>query len=150
MDGNFRPAKLFGNANKMIEAYHVALQPICKETGIPPLALDILLFIANNPENATAKEICKFRGFKSGIVSVHIERMAAGGLIERAEVPEDRRKTLLKATEEAQPIVERGRDVQKKFGERLLTGLTEEDISAVRSAMRVIEGNIENILKNGL
>ena len=135
MDGNFRPAKLFGNANKMIEAYHAALQPICKE---------------NNPENATAKEICKFRGFKSGIVSVHIERMAAGGLIERAEVPEDRRKTLLKATEEAQPIVERGRDVQKKFGERLLTGLTEEDISAVRSVMRVIEGNIENILKNGL
>ena len=99
MDGNFGPAKLFGNANKMIEAYHAALQPICKETGIPPLALDILLFIANNPENATAKEICKFRGFKSGIVSVHIERMAAGGLIERAEVPEDRRKTLLKATE---------------------------------------------------
>ena len=46
--------------------------------------------------------------------------------------------------------MERGRDVQKKFGERLLTGLTEEDISAVRSAMRVIEGNIENILKNGL
>ena len=47
------------------------LTPLCKEAGLPPLAMDILLFLANNPEHNTAKDICRMRGHKSGIVSVH-------------------------------------------------------------------------------
>ena len=45
-----RGATLFSHANKMTQAYHIMLTPLCKETGLPPLALDILLFLANNPE----------------------------------------------------------------------------------------------------
>lgn len=61
---------IFSHANKMTQAYHIMLTPLCKETGLPPLALDILLFLANNPEHNTAKDICRMRGHKSGIVSV--------------------------------------------------------------------------------
>ena len=50
-----RGATLFSHANKMTQAYHIMLTPLCKETGLPPLALDILLFLANNPEHNTAK-----------------------------------------------------------------------------------------------
>ena len=65
-----RGATLFSHANKMTQAYHIMLTPLCKEAGLPPLALDILLFLANNPEHNTAKDICRMRGHKSGIVSV--------------------------------------------------------------------------------
>ena len=51
-----RGATLFSHANKMTQAYHVMLTPLCKEAGLPPLALDILLFLANNPEHNTAKD----------------------------------------------------------------------------------------------
>lgn len=44
-----RGATLFSHANKMTKAYHIMLTPLCKETGLPPLAMDILLFLANNP-----------------------------------------------------------------------------------------------------
>ena len=64
---------IFSHANKMTQAYHIMLTPLCKETGLPPLAMDILLFLANNPEHNTAKDICRMRGHKSGIVSVHVE-----------------------------------------------------------------------------
>ena len=67
-----RGATLFSHANKMTKAYHVMLTPLCKEAGLPPLALDILLFLANNPEHNTAKDICRLRGHKPGIVSVHV------------------------------------------------------------------------------
>lgn len=86
-----RGATLFSHANKMTKAYHVMLTPLCKETGLPPLALDILLFLANNPEHNTAKDICRMRGHKPGIVSVHVERLVNDGLLERQEMPGDRR-----------------------------------------------------------
>ena len=90
-----RGATLFSHANKMTKAYHVMLTPLCKEAGLPPLALDILLFLANNPEHNTAKDICRMRGHKSGIVSVHVERLVNDGLLERREMPGDRRQTRL-------------------------------------------------------
>ena len=37
---------IFSHANKMTQAYHIMLTPLCKETGLPPLAMDILLFLA--------------------------------------------------------------------------------------------------------
>jgi len=88
-----RGATLFSHANKMTQAYHIMLTPLCKEAGLPPLALDILLFLANNPEHNTAKDICRMRGHKSGIVSVHVERLVNDGLLERREMPGDRRPT---------------------------------------------------------
>ena len=150
MNEKIKPAKFFNNANKTIEAYHRVLQPLCKESNIPPLALDILLYVANNPENATAKEICKFRGFKPGIVSVYVEKMAGEGLLERKNDNADRRKSVLSVTEKALPIVARGQELQKKFGERLLRGLTDGDIAAMRKAFSVIESNVEFVLKYGL
>lgn len=150
MNEKIKPAKFFNNANKTIEAYHRVLQPLCKESNIPPLALDILLYVANNPENATAKEICKFRGFKPGIVSVYVEKMAGDGLLERKSDSADRRKSVLSVTEKALPIVARGQEMQKKFGERLLRGLTDGDIAAMRKAFSVIECNVESVLKHGL
>ena len=106
---NFTASQMFRNANRFIEAYHAALQPVCRDTGLPPMAVDILMFFANNPESGTAKDVCQCRGFKSGIVSVHVDRLVNEGLLSRREVPGDRRKTRLVCTDAAAEIVERGR-----------------------------------------
>ena len=91
---SFTASQMFRNANRFIEAYHTALLPVCRDTGLPPMAVDILMFIANNPESSTAKDVCQCRGFKSGIVSVHVDRLVNEGLLVRQDVPGDRRKTL--------------------------------------------------------
>lgn len=151
MESNkFTAPGFFGHANKFIEAYHATLQPICKETGLPPMAIDILMFVANNPERATAKDICALRGFKSGIVSVHIERLVSEGLIKRCEVPGDRRKTLLACTESAAGIIEKGRALQKCFADNLLTGLSESEIETFHNCLHAIGKNIDAIRKNGM
>ena len=43
------------------EAYTNACKPICRELGMPQMAFDILMFLSNNPEHCTAKEISKYR-----------------------------------------------------------------------------------------
>ena len=150
LDTGITPIRVFSNAARFIEAYHRVLQPLCRESGLPPLAVDILMFAANNPEYATAKNICKYRGMKPSIVSVHVERLVGEGYLQRQEVPGDRRQTLLICTERAQPLIEQGRDLQRQFSERLTLGMSDADREALHKAMTLLDNNIEDIRKNGL
>ena len=150
LDTGITPIRIFSNASRFIEAYHRVLQPLCRESGLPPLAVDILMFAANNPEYATAKNICKYRGMKPSIVSVHVERLVGEGYLQRQEVPGDRRQTLLICTERAQPLIEHGRDLQRQFSERLTLGMSDADREALHKAMTLLDNNIEDIRKNGL
>ncbi|MDO4371487.1 MAG: MarR family winged helix-turn-helix transcriptional regulator [Clostridia bacterium] len=150
LDTGITPIRVFSNAARFIEAYHRVLQPLCRESGLPPLAVDILMFAANNPEYATAKNICKYRGMKPSIVSVHVERLVGEGYLQRQEVPGDRRQTLLICTERAQPLIEHGRDLQRQFSERLTLGMSDADREALHKAMTLLDNNIEEIRKNGL
>lgn len=149
-DGEITPSRVFSNANRFIEAYHAVLQPLCRESGLPPMAVDILMFAANNPDYATARNICQYRGMKPSIVSIHVERLVSEGYLERQNVPGDRRQTLLVCTEKAQPMVEQGRALQKRFSERLTMGLSDADKEALHKAMTLLDNNIEEIRKNGL
>lgn len=142
--------KLFYNAGRLIEAYRRALLPLCKETGLPPMAVDILMFLANNPKNAVAKDICRYRGFKPGIVSVHIERMVRGGLLRREAVQGDRRKNKLVISDAAGPIIDRGLSLQNDFARELLAGVDESDFEAFRRVLTVMDKNIDGIRNTGL
>ena len=148
-DLNFTASKMFNSANRFVEAYHAALQPICRDTGLPPMAVDILMFVANNPDNDTAKDICRCRGLKAGIVSVHIDRLVNEGLLLRQDVPDDRRKTRLVCMEEAGGIIERGRELQKNFAQRLLSGLSDAEIEVFHNCLTILGNNIDEIRKNG-
>ena len=143
---------MFANAARFADAYHAAISPLCAETGLPPAAADILLFLANNPGCETAGEICRMRGLKPAIVSVHIDRLVSEGLLSRREVPGDRRKTRLVCTDAAAEIVERGRALQKAFAQKLVDvdGLSEADVAVFHSCLAAIGDNIEDIRKNGL
>ena len=150
LDGMITPSRIFNHAQKFLEAYHAVLQPLCREAGLPPMALDILLFIANNPEQATASGICQLRGLKPGIVSVHVDRLVSEGLLERREVPGDRRKTHLATTPAAAAIIEKVRALQRRFAARLIDGLSEQDLAALHGTLTVMDRNLESIRQKGL
>ena len=136
---------MFANAARFADAYHAALSPLCAETGLPPAAADILLFLANNPGCETAGAICRMRGLKPAIVSFHIDRLVSEGFLLRQSVPGDRRKTALVLTEKAESVVERGRRLQKAFADRLIDGLSEEDLADFRRCVAAFDRNIERI-----
>ena len=131
---------MFANAARFADAYHAALSPLCAETGLPPAAADILLFLANNPGCETAGAICRMRGLKPAIVSFHIDRLVSEGFLLRQSVPGDRRKTA-----QAESVVERGRGLQKAFADRLIDGLSEEDLAHFRRCVAAFDRNIERI-----
>jgi DNA-binding MarR family transcriptional regulator len=105
------------------------------------------LFIANNPDFATARDICEMRGLKRPNVSAHVERLVQEGYIERRAVPGDRRKDALVCTEKATKIVELGRERQIQFAQAVLDGISEEDRDVMERCFMQMNNNIDRIIK---
>jgi len=65
-------------ARRFQAAYAAVMAPLSRELDMAPSALDILLYLANNPGRDTARDICAVRGIKSGIASVAVETLISG------------------------------------------------------------------------
>ena len=134
-------------AQKFAVAYNAACKPLCQELKLPQTALDILLFLANNPEYQTASDIVEVRKLKANLVSVNVDRLVKEGYLRRETVAGDRRKTLLIGTEKARPVVERGREVQNRFLERLLTNTDAAQREAFFATLELMSKNLDSIIE---
>ena len=131
-----------------LELYENLCQSVCKECGIPQTAFDIVMFLANNPEYYTAKDICKIRGIKPNLVSFHVEKLVQEEYLIREAIPGDRRQVKLILTEKADVIVEKGRAVQQHYREILTDQIAPSDLEAFQRCMDTIRQNIEQAKKS--
>lgn len=132
---------IFQNA---IEIYEHLCQPICKKYEIHQTALDIILFLANNPEYNTAKYIHKFRGIKQSMVSFYVEKLVQEGFLVREVNPNDRRQVKLICTEKAQPVIDDGRTVHQLFLRCITENVTDEQKELYINVLRILKNNIMN------
>ena len=132
---------------KFMAAYKAAQKKVCKAWNVPEVSLDILLFLANNPEYTTARDIVEVRSIKANLVSQHVDRMVREGYLCRKEVQGDRRKRDLSLTEKAVPIIEAGRRMQTDFFETLFYGVSEGEKRAFFETMDIMSRNMDKILK---
>ena len=132
-------------ARRFQAAYAAVMAPLSRELDMAPSALDILLYLANNPGRDTARDICTYRHLKPAIVSFHVEKLAGEGYLERQPVPGDRRKCRLVCTEKAGPVIQRGRAVQETFSRQLTEGLTEEELETCFRCFAVFGENMDRL-----
>lgn len=128
-----------------IKAYENYCKPICKELGMPQMAFDMLIFLANNPEYYTAKDFCNMRGFKENIVSVNVNKLVSEGYLIREDVQGDRRKVKLCYTEKAWPIIEKGRNAQESFREAIQKNISPEDMLTFQKCLTTILENVNEL-----
>lgn len=124
-----------------IGAYENYCKPICKELGMPQMAFDLLMFLANHPEHYTAADFCNMRGFKENIVSVNVNKLVSEGYLIREDVQGDRRKVKLCCTEKAWPIIEKGKRIQENFREAMQKDIPAED-------MQIFQKCVTTLIKN--
>ena len=79
-------------AQKINLAYNSICKPLLRKLNLPQTAFDILMFLANNPEYTTARDIVEIRKIKANLVSVNVDKLVADGYIIRKETAGDRRK----------------------------------------------------------
>ena len=119
-------------AEKLSKAYSETCKPLCHELNIPQTAFDILLFLANNPEYKTARDIVEIRKIKANLVSVNVDKLVNEGYLERKSVEGDRRKVNLICTESQKEIIQEGQKLQQSFVEKLFEGMDEDTRKALQ------------------
>ena len=134
--------------NKMAHAYSVMCKPLCQEIKLPQTAFDILMFLSNNPQYKTARDIVEVRKIKANLVSINVDKLVKEGYLERREVAGDRRKTELVCTSQADSIIEKGRLVQKDFKDTLFNNMDDSVKEILFKGMEIMEDNLYRILED--
>ena len=65
---------------KAAQAYSAMCKPLCQELKLPQTVFDILMFLYNNPEYKTARDIVEIRNIKANLVSVNVEKLVQDGM----------------------------------------------------------------------
>ena len=107
--------------------YQKFCQNVVRDWGLNPTSFHVMMFVANNPQHNTARDLCRMRGIKTGIASVAIEQLIRDGYLERRTDSADRRIQRLYITPAAEKLVEQGLQVQKEFSDFVSAALTEEE-----------------------
>lgn len=134
-------------AHKILQAYSMRCKPLCQEIRMPQTAFDILMFLANNPEFHTARDIVKIRKIKANLVSVNVDKLVREGYLDRRESPEDRRKTLLECTVKAEPVIEKGHQLQAAFWGELFGNIDEESLAVFSRMMKMVGANLDKMIE---
>lgn len=84
--------RFYTYAKRFEEAYTTVMRPLTVELKMAQPAVDILLFLANNPGMGHRAGYLHYRHLKPSIVSFHVDNLVQQGYLERQDIPEDRRK----------------------------------------------------------
>ena len=125
--------------------YDLMLEPVCRRYDLTRNELDVLLFLANNPDFDRAADIVNIRQISKSHVSLSVGNLEQRELLIREFDPEDRRTAHLKLTDAARAIAAEGADCQEDFFRRIFTGLSREDLALWRSLLERVCDNITNL-----
>ncbi len=135
-----------GALSTCMEAYSAYCKPLCRELGLPQTAFDILMFLHNNPEHSTAREISSLRGLKENIISINVNKLVSEGYLLRQGDDNDRRKVHLKCTQKADAVVQKGIAIQEAFVREIQQGLSSQELATLYRCLHTIADNAARIL----
>jgi MarR family transcriptional regulator for hemolysin len=115
--------------------------PILDRTGITMREVHVLLFLANNPDYDTARDITVLRGISKSQVSQAVDLLAAEGFLTRTPDQTDRRIVHLAISEEGLPLARECQRVQEFCGTQLVRGMTKEEAATLRALFDTVLDN---------
>ena len=133
----------------MRSLYSAQLDAVGRECGLARVELDILLFLANNPQFDTATDIVERRCISKAHVSQSVKSLEQRGYLERRYAGDTRRTIHLHLLEGAQAAVDAGRQAHARCLAALLDGFSEVECEQLRSYLSRISDNAWAQMKKG-
>lgn len=126
--------------------YGLLFLPLLEQHKLTQLEADILLFLANNPEYDTARDIVEIRHLAKSHVSVGIDALAERGLLERFLLNGNRKTIHLRLTPAASPIIDQGRAIQQQYAGLLFSGFSREERETLFRLLERVSENVDSAL----
>ena len=133
----------------MRSLYSAQLDAVGREYGLARVELDILLFLANNPQFDTATDIVEQRCISKAHVSQSVKSLEQRGYLERRCTGDNRRTIHLRLLEAAQSAVDAGRQAHARCLAALLEGFSAAECEQLRSYLSRISDNAWAQMKKG-
>lgn len=134
--------KYRNNAFLTKKLYDRSMEPLCGLYHVTRMELDILLFLANNPQYDTAADIVEKRGFTKSHVSSSLKLLEEKGCLEKTFHEGNRKTVHLRLLPASDEIVSAGQEVQEEIFARIFAGLSPEEIDAMDKIFNKMSANI--------
>ena len=129
--------------------YDRQFEALLASAGLSMREMDVVLFLANNPDCDTAREVSELRGLAKSKVSGAVDLLAERGLLRRAPDTADRRVVHLALTEQGMALSRAGQRIQSRCLEALLSGLTHAEAEQFQSLLEKVLTHAEAQLREG-
>ncbi len=127
--------------------YDRTLDPVAQRCGLTRMELDLLLFLHNNPDHATAAEAVRLRRWTKSHVSAAVHALEGRGFLSAIHPPGNRKVLSLTLLPAAENAIRQGTDAQNWFVETLNRGVTPKELALVEQIIQKIARNIRDAMK---
>ena len=127
------------------KAYARTLERVCRDWGLTRAEMDVLLFLANNPERDRASDIVELRGLTKSHVSVAVKGLHDRGLLEATQDAADHRVIHLVPTAAAREMIRAGQESQRQQFSVLLDDFTPAELEEFRRLQKKLLVNLKKL-----
>ena len=131
--------------NLFNKLYSGSINVVAAEFGMSKVEVDVLLFLHNNPQYDTARDIVEYRHIAKSYVSKAVELLVKRGALSIREDEKDRRISHLEVTKEAAVPLKKAQEAQVGVMEKIFRGITEEEKQMFEKILCRMSSNLETI-----
>lgn len=120
-------AQFWEHQSALKNLYSHYINPLCQKYDLNRTEMDILLFLANNPQFDTATSIVEHKGLSKSHVSTSLRSLEENGYLQTAYLGGNRRTVHLKLLDKAHDIVSEGQQAQLLYVNILFGNFSDEE-----------------------
>ena len=135
--------ELFTHKPSTMQLYRGILASVTKRFQLTQMQLDILLFLANNPQYDTARDLVEVRHLSKSHVSAAVEDLVQRGFLQRQQKAGNKKLIHLCLLPEADAAVQAGQAAQHDFFDQLFVGFTPDERTLLTALLSRVETNAE-------
>lgn len=139
--GSSEHRELVWKLDKMFMVRRIMMNKMAGDAGLYMGQLPILAYISHN-KNCTQKEIADWLGVSAASVALSTKRLQKQGFIEKTVDSENLRRNMLSVTEKGCETAYSHRRRAVEFDEKMLAGLSEEELVSLSHIMDVLIRNM--------
>lgn len=128
--------------NHLEKDYQKIVNELSEEFRLKPVQIDILLFLANNPEYKTAQAIVGVRKIAKSHASLAIKELCDQGYLEKVINPNNKKENLLMILEKSNTVINNGQNRQMDFFEKVFKGLNSNQLTQLNRSISIMTSNL--------
>ncbi|MGN1410509.1 MAG: MarR family winged helix-turn-helix transcriptional regulator [Eubacteriales bacterium] len=140
--------EILHNAFVIKKAYDSLWDDISEKYKLTRAEIDVIGFLANNPNLDTARNVVEYRMIAKSHVSKAVEQLIERGFLMSSKDSKDRRQIHLMLTDAAKSAVEDIIQRQIAFTEKMINGISEEERSFYLRISEKIAQNASGIMED--